>query len=77
MVLSASVWIHVTCGTAGDLATIDVHGYISIVDRKKDMILSGGENVYSTEVSSCLKPCLKQDWKCSVDSMTLPAQHAR
>jgi acyl-CoA synthetase (AMP-forming)/AMP-acid ligase II len=34
----------------GDLAVIDSEGYVNIVDRKKDMILTGGENVYSTEV---------------------------
>jgi acyl-CoA synthetase (AMP-forming)/AMP-acid ligase II len=34
----------------GDLAVIDPEGYVNIVDRIKDMILTGGENVYSTEV---------------------------
>ncbi|HQO77051.1 MAG TPA: long-chain-fatty-acid--CoA ligase [Thermodesulfobacteriota bacterium] len=34
----------------GDMATIDSEGYVNIVDRKKDMIITGGENVYSTEV---------------------------
>lgn len=38
----------------GDLATIDDEGYITIVDRKKDMIISGGENVYSVEVEQVL-----------------------
>lgn len=38
----------------GDLATIDEEGYITLVDRKKDMIISGGENVYSVEVESVL-----------------------
>ncbi|HED66613.1 MAG TPA: long-chain-fatty-acid--CoA ligase [Planctomycetes bacterium] len=38
----------------GDLAVIEEHGYVNIVDRKKDMILSGGENVYSAEVESVL-----------------------
>lgn len=38
----------------GDLATIDEEGYITIVDRKKDMILSGGENIYSVEVEQVL-----------------------
>lgn len=34
----------------GDLATLDEHGFLEIVDRKKDVIISGGEKVYSTEV---------------------------
>ena len=38
----------------GDLATIDEEGYITLVDRKKDMIISGGENVYSIEVEEVL-----------------------
>jgi long-chain acyl-CoA synthetase len=42
-------WLH-----TGDLATVDEGNYIYIVDRKKDMIVSGGENVYSTEVEGAL-----------------------
>jgi len=38
----------------GDLATIDEEGNITLVDRKKDMIISGGENVYSIEVEEVL-----------------------
>ena len=38
----------------GDLAVIDSNGYLNIVDRKKDMIITGGENVYSTEVEYVL-----------------------
>ena len=38
----------------GDLATIDEENFIFIVDRAKDMIISGGENVYSTEVENAL-----------------------
>jgi len=38
----------------GDLATVDEEGYITLVDRKKDMIITGGENVYSTEVEQVL-----------------------
>jgi acyl-CoA synthetase (AMP-forming)/AMP-acid ligase II len=34
----------------GDLATVDPEGYITIVDRKNDMIISGGLNVYPREV---------------------------
>jgi fatty-acyl-CoA synthase len=42
-------WFH-----SGDLAEIDEDGYITIVDRKKDMINSGGENVSSREVEETL-----------------------
>jgi acyl-CoA synthetase (AMP-forming)/AMP-acid ligase II len=42
-------WLH-----TGDMAVIDKEGYINIVDRKKDVILTGGENVYSTEVEYVL-----------------------
>jgi acyl-CoA synthetase (AMP-forming)/AMP-acid ligase II len=38
----------------GDLANVDAEGYVNIVDRKKDMIITGGENVYSTEVENVL-----------------------
>lgn len=42
-------WLH-----TGDLATVDEENYIYIVDRSKDMIISGGENVYSVEVENAL-----------------------
>jgi fatty-acyl-CoA synthase len=42
-------WLH-----TGDVATVDAEGYITIVDRKKDIIVSGGENVSSVEVEACL-----------------------
>ena len=38
----------------GDLATIDEEGYVQIVDRRKDMIITGGENVYSFEVETVI-----------------------
>lgn len=38
----------------GDLATIDPDGYVQIVDRKKDIIVSGGENISSLEVERVL-----------------------
>jgi acyl-CoA synthetase (AMP-forming)/AMP-acid ligase II len=38
----------------GDLAVINEEEYVTIVDRKKDMIITGGENVYSTEVENAL-----------------------
>jgi long-chain acyl-CoA synthetase len=39
---------------SGDAAYADEHGYLYLVDRLKDMIISGGENVYSVEVESVL-----------------------
>jgi fatty-acyl-CoA synthase len=42
-------WFH-----SGDLATIDDEGYITVVDRKKDMIKTGGENVASREVEEAI-----------------------
>ena len=38
----------------GDLATIDEYGYVDIVDRIKDVIVTGGETVYSVEVEHAL-----------------------
>jgi fatty-acyl-CoA synthase len=42
-------WFH-----SGDLGTIDDEGYITVVDRKKDMIKTGGENVASREVEETI-----------------------
>ena len=42
-------WFH-----TGDVARRDEEGYYYIVDRKKDMIITGGENVYPTEVEAVL-----------------------
>lgn len=40
----------------GDVARIDEEGYLFIVDRLKDVIIVGGENVYSQEVEESLRP---------------------
>jgi fatty-acyl-CoA synthase len=45
----AGGWFH-----SGDLGIIDEEGYITVVDRKKDMIKSGGENVASREVEEAI-----------------------
>ena len=42
-------WLH-----TGDMAVMDDEGFITIVDRKKDVIISGGENIYPREVEEAL-----------------------
>ncbi len=42
-------WFH-----TGDIANIDEDGYIQIVDRKKDIIISGGENISTVEVENAI-----------------------
>jgi fatty-acyl-CoA synthase len=38
----------------GDMAVVDAEGYVTIVDRKKDIIISGGENISSVEIEKVL-----------------------
>ncbi|WP_342431384.1 long-chain fatty acid--CoA ligase [Neobacillus sp. FSL H8-0543] len=42
-------WLH-----SGDLVMVDHDGYLTVVDRKKDMIISGGENIYPKEIEEVL-----------------------
>lgn len=42
-------WFH-----SGDLVRMDAEGYVYVVDRKKDMIISGGENIYPAEIEEVL-----------------------
>jgi acyl-CoA synthetase (AMP-forming)/AMP-acid ligase II len=53
-------WLH-----TGDLARIDADGFVQIVDRKKDMVNRGGENVYCVEVENalCAHPAV---YECAV-----------
>jgi long-chain acyl-CoA synthetase len=48
-------WLH-----TGDIATMDEDGYATIVDRKKDMILTAGFNVYPAEIERvlCMHPAV-------------------
>jgi fatty-acyl-CoA synthase len=45
----AGGWFH-----SGDLVRADDEGFLYVVDRKKDMIISGGENIYCAEVENAL-----------------------
>ncbi|WP_026434897.1 AMP-binding protein [Acidovorax sp. JHL-9] len=45
----AGDWLH-----TGDMARRDADGYLYLVDRAKDMVITGGFNVYSSEVEACL-----------------------
>ncbi len=47
--IDADGWMH-----TGDLATMDVEGYVNIVGRIKDMVIRGGENVYPREIEEFL-----------------------
>jgi long-chain acyl-CoA synthetase len=58
-------WLH-----TGDLARIDDEGYVYVVDRLKDMIVRGGENIYSIEVESALNSHYKV-----LESAVVPGPH--
>lgn len=45
-------WLH-----TGDLGRLDADGYVHLLDRKHDMVISGGMNVYCTEVENVLQAC--------------------
>ena len=47
--IDAEGWLH-----TGDVGTMDANGYVRITDRKKDMFISGGFNVYPAEVEKIL-----------------------
>ena len=49
-VLSADGWLY-----TGDMAQEDVDGFIFLVDRKKDVIISGGENIYPVQIEDFLR----------------------
>jgi len=42
-------WLH-----TGDLGRMDEEGFVYIVDRKKDLVISGGENIYPVEVEAII-----------------------
>ena len=54
-------WLH-----TGDIAHIDEDGYLFIVDRKKDLIICGGHNVYPTEIEEHLAKLPEVKLSCVV-----------
>lgn len=51
-VLSSDGWLY-----TGDMAREDEEGFIFLVDRKKDVIISGGENIYPVQIEDFLRNC--------------------
>jgi fatty-acyl-CoA synthase len=73
-------WVH-----TGDLAHVDEEGILTIVDRLKDMIITGGHNVYSAEVENALAAYpditdiaivsrLDEDWGETIVAVVTPAE---
>jgi long-chain acyl-CoA synthetase len=67
-VLDADGWLH-----TGDIARMDENGYVYIVDRKKDMILVSGFNVYPNEVEDTV---MQHPGVAEVAAVGLPDEHS-
>ena len=72
---------------SGDVARLDEEGYLYIVDRTKDMIVTGGENVYSKEVEDVISACSgvvevavigvpHNEWGETVTAVIVPAEES-
>lgn len=62
--LTADGWL-----TTGDAGYVDEEGYLFIVDRRADLIISGGENIYPAEIENVLvaHPSVKEAGVCAKD----------
>jgi len=67
-VLGADGWLH-----TGDIARMDANGYVYIVDRKKDMILVSGFNVYPNEVEDAV---MQHPGVLEVAAVGVPDEHS-
>lgn len=80
---TAAVLVDGWCRT-GDAGYLDDQGFLYIVDRMKDMIITGGENVYSAEVENALgtHPSAviglpSENWGETVHAVVVPRSNAR
>lgn len=56
----------------GDIGYVDAEGYLHLVARKSDMIISGGENIYPQEISTCIK---EMDEVVDATAVGVPDEH--
>ncbi len=52
-------WLH-----TGDIGMMDAQGYLYLLDRKKDMIISGGNNIYPREIDPCGEKVSRRSLPC-------------